>query len=250
MIRALLVRGMLAGAIAGLLTFGFARTFGEPPLERAIAFETQSEATHAHDHHQTDAPTAPLVSRSVQSGIGLFTGVVVHATALGGLFALVFAVANGRLLRARPREIAALLGVAGFVTVFLVPALKYPGSPPTVGEADSIGFRSALFFALLGISILAAIGAIALRRHLTERTDTWNATLLAGAAWIATIGLAYCLLPDIDEVPAHFPAEVLWQFRRAAFGMQAVLWASLALTFGALVERTMQSASRPGLQPS
>jgi hypothetical protein len=31
-----------------------------------------------------------LVSRSVQSGIGLFTGVTIYNTAFGGLFALVF----------------------------------------------------------------------------------------------------------------------------------------------------------------
>ncbi len=240
MVRALLIRGMLAGLIAGLLAFGFARAFGEPPLDRAIAFESQADAAAppAHDHnHHADAQPTELVSRSVQAGIGLFTGVVVHATALGGLFALVFAVANGRVARARPREMAALLGAAGFVAVFLVPALKYPGSPPAVGEPGTIGLRSALFFVLLIVSILATIGAAALRRHLAERMDRWDAGLVSAAAWVATIGIAYWILPEIDEVPAGFPADVLWQFRRAAFGVQAVLWASMALAFGVLVER-------------
>jgi predicted cobalt transporter CbtA len=243
MVRSLLIRGMLAGLIAGLLAFGFARTFGEPSLERAIAFEAQSDAAKPHDHRHGDTPPAELVSRSVQSGLGLFTGVVVHATALGGLFALVFAVANGRVAQARPREMAALLGAAGFVAVFLVPALKYPGSPPAIGEPDTIGLRSALFFALLIVSIVATIGAAALRRRLSERMDRWNAGVISAAAWLAAIGLAYWILPDIDEVPAHFPAGVLWQFRRAAFGVQAVLWTSLAVVFGMLTER-MATATR------
>ena len=33
----------------------------------------------------------PLVSRATQSGLGLFIGVVVYASAFGGLFALAFA---------------------------------------------------------------------------------------------------------------------------------------------------------------
>jgi hypothetical protein len=129
------------------------------------------------------------------------------------------------------------------VAVFLVPALKYPGSPPAIGEPDTIGLRSALFFALLIVSIVATIGAAALRRRLSERMDRWNAGVISAAAWLAAIGLAYWILPDIDEVPAHFPAGVLWQFRRAAFGVQAVLWTSLAVVFGMLTER-MATATR------
>ena len=39
MVRALLVRGMLAGALAGLLAFAFAWLFGEPQVNLAIGFE-------------------------------------------------------------------------------------------------------------------------------------------------------------------------------------------------------------------
>ncbi len=237
MVRALLIRGMLAGLVAGLLAFGFAKTFGEPHLERAIAFETQHEDAKPHDHHHGDAPPTALVSRSVQAGIGLFTGVMVHGTAIGGLFALVFAVANGRVARLRPRQVAALLGAAGFVAVFLVPALKYPGSPPAVGEPETIGMRTALFFTLLIVSVVATTGAAALRKRLAQRMDGWNAALIAAAAWIATIGLAYGLLPDVNEAPDGFPAEILWRFRVAAFGVQAVLWTTLGLVFGAMAER-------------
>ena len=47
MVGKLLVRGMLAGIAAGLLTFGFARVVGEPQVNQAISFE-EKEIGRAH----------------------------------------------------------------------------------------------------------------------------------------------------------------------------------------------------------
>ena len=68
---------MVVGIVAGVLAFGFAKVFGEPQVERAIAFEDQM------DRAKGEAPGPKLVSRAVQSGVGLLTGVVVYGTALG-----------------------------------------------------------------------------------------------------------------------------------------------------------------------
>src|SRR5579862_5225487 len=98
MVRALLVKGMLAGALAGLLASGFAWVFGEPQIELAIGFEHHLAHMAGHGmagHEMADEPA--LVSRAVQSTIGLLTGVVVYGAALGGIFALVFAFADGRI---------------------------------------------------------------------------------------------------------------------------------------------------------
>ena len=40
MVGTLLMRGMLVGFIAALLSFGFLKLVGEPAVDRAIAFET------------------------------------------------------------------------------------------------------------------------------------------------------------------------------------------------------------------
>src|SRR5215472_14518922 len=111
MVGALLVRGMLVGLVAGLLAFGLAKIVGEPQVDKAIAFETQM------DKAKGEAPEPELVSRAVQSTIGLLTGVVVYGTAFGGLFALVFAYASGRMGQLGPRELAALLALAGFIAI-------------------------------------------------------------------------------------------------------------------------------------
>jgi len=38
--------------------------------------------------------------------------------------------------------------------------------------------------------------------------------------------------PPVNEVPANFPADLLWRFRLACFGAQAVLRSVLGLSFG------------------
>src|SRR5579864_4383706 len=105
MIRALLVRGMLAGALAGLLALGFAWMFGEPQVDLAISFERHVHAMAG------EAPAPELVSRAVQSTAGLSIGILVYGCALGGIFALGFAYAYGRIGRLSPRATAALLAV-------------------------------------------------------------------------------------------------------------------------------------------
>jgi predicted cobalt transporter CbtA len=243
MVRTLLIRGMLVGVVAGLLVFAFSKVFGEPQVDRAIAFETAMDAAKAKQHAAmgmpAEQPEPQLVSREVQASYGLFTGVVVYGAAIGGLFALVFAFANGRVGSLSPRAVSALLAAAAFIAVYVVPTLKYPANPPAVGEPDTIGYRTALYFLMLLISVTAMTGAIILRQRLVFRHGAWSAALLAWAAYIVVVAAAGLALPGIDEVPDGFPADVLWKFRIASLGMQCVMWASIGLLFGWLTERAM-----------
>src|SRR4051812_2452985 len=113
MVGTLLLRGMLVGFLAGILCFGFLKLAGDPSIERAIAFETaMDEAKHkaAAAEAMTKGMPAPhehaapeLVSRETQAGLGLFTGVTIYSAAFGGLFALAFALALGRVGPFGPR---------------------------------------------------------------------------------------------------------------------------------------------------
>jgi Probable cobalt transporter subunit (CbtA) len=248
MVGVLLWRGMLVGVFAGIICFGFLRFAGEPPVDRAIAFEAQIEGAKAHAdaHANRDAHThlggeAPkeeshpeLVSRAVQAGFGLFTGIAVYSAAFGGLFALAFALAYGRMGEFSPRATAALLAGAGFVAVYIVPILKYPPNPPSVGEAETIGVRTALYFSMIALSLAAMIGAGIVRARLQPRFGAWNACLIAGATYLVGMIVAGVALPVINEVPEQFPADVLWQFRLASIGAQLLLWTTLGLGFGAV----------------
>lgn len=230
MVGNLLLRGMIVGAVAGLLAFGFAKVFGEPAVDHAIAFEEAASQTKGE-------PAEPeLVSREVQASIGLFTGVVTYGAAIGGLFALVFAFAYGRLTTLGPRGTAALLALAGFLAIVLVPGLKYPANPPAVGDPETIGYRTELFFIMLTISLAAMAAAVALARRLWAQRGPWGAVLLGGLLYLAIIILAQTALPTINEVPEQFPATLLWQFRVASLGIQMILWTVLGLLFGYVAE--------------
>ncbi|HZP21207.1 MAG TPA: CbtA family protein [Bauldia sp.] len=242
MVGALLVRGMIVGLIAGILAFGFARIFGEPGLDSAIALEESAHAAAAPAAAPTGEAThgaadREIVSRDTQAGLGLFTGVIVYGAALGGLFALVYGFAYGRITTLRPRTAAAAMAAIGFLAVAVVPMLKYPANPPSVGSGDTIGYRTALFWVMLFVSLGAVFAAAAARQRVLPRFGPWNASLAAGAVFIAIAAIAMALLPSVDEVPDHFPAPLLWQFRMASLGTQAVLWIALGIGFGFLTER-------------
>ena len=100
MVRTFLVRGMLVGIVAGLLSFAFLKIYGEPQADLAVAFETQQDEAKAaaqkaesHDHtsdahtHMAGHDEPELVSRSVQAGLGLFVAVLVYSVAFGACLA-------------------------------------------------------------------------------------------------------------------------------------------------------------------
>jgi predicted cobalt transporter CbtA len=237
MARSLLVRGMLVGLAAGLLAFAFALVFGEPQVQKAIGFEDHLARI------QHEPPDPAIVSRGVQRTLGLLTGTTVLGVAFGGMFSLVFAGVYGRVGRLPARATSALLALAAYLTITLVPATKYPPDPPGVGNPATIDRRTLLFFAMIAISIVAATAATRIRRDLLPRLSGWNATLAAAGAFLALIAVAELILPGIHEVPAGFPADVLWRFRVASLGTEATLWATIGLGFGAAAERLI--AQRP-----
>jgi len=248
LVGALLLRGMLAGLLAGALALGFAELFGEPPLDAAIGFETAAE-----HHHAGEAAEPELVSRGVQRTLGLATAALTFGAALGGVLALVFAGAYGRVTALTPRSLAALLALAGFLALSLVPQLKYPANPPAIGAPGTIGPRTVLYFEMIAVSLGAMVLALLLWRRLLVHLGGWNAALAAAALFVVIVATVQLALPEVNEVPDGFPAVVLWRFRIASLGMQAVLWAGLGFIFGVLAEwrllpqgRRVASLSRHG----
>lgn len=239
MVGNLLLRGMLAGVLAGLCAAIFAYIFGEPSIDLAIAFEDHAASMSG------EAAEPELVSRAVQSTLGLAVGILAIGIAVGGIFAIAYAFAQGRLGRLSPSATAAVLALAGFVVVVLVPQLKYPANPPSVGSADTIGARTELYFAMLALSVVAAVAAFAAARQLAARMGSWNGHLAGLALYIVLIGLVMTALPHLDEVPNGFSADLLWRFRLASFGIGAVLWGALGVVFGYLCERWPLSSAKP-----
>jgi hypothetical protein len=244
----LIIRGIIVGIVAGILAFAWARTFGEPALNIAMGFESAQNEAKAKaalasgQHAEEEEPE--IFSRGVQSGIGLFTGVVAVGAGIGGLFAVLFAFANGRFGSLGPEPTSALLALIGLVSIYVIPALKYPADPPSVGNLETIKLRTGLYFLMMAISVASTIGALALRGGLARKYGSWDGSVLAAAAYIVVIASAFLILPGFNEVPANFPAVTLWNFRIASLGIQTVLWASIGVMFGYFNGRIATNSGR------
>lgn len=242
--RDLLWRGLLAGLLAGMCAFGFAEMVGEPQVSQAISFEAHQNA------QEGKAPEPVVVTRTVQKTFGLALAVLAIGTAFGGLFALAFAVAYGRIGLPGPRATALAVALGGFCSLYLVPFLKYPANPPSVGHADTIGYRTSLYFVMMAFSVVVTAGAVVSGRRLVSRFGTWDATLLALCGFVAVVAISYAVMPGINEVPGEFPAVVLWRFRIASLGTQLVLWTAMGLIFGALSQRALDRSQKRSPAPA
>jgi heme A synthase len=259
-------RGVLAGAIGGLLAFVFARIFAEPQIQKAIAYEDgrdhAQEALNAavgispHEH-------ADPFSRAVQGNVGIGVALIFFGAAMGALFAVAYALYLGRSGRLRPRSLAMFLAGGGFLGFYLVPFLKYPANPPAVGNEDTIRQRSGLYLLMVLASLVFLVLTVWLGKRLRTRFGTWNATLLAGGVFVVATGIVMLLLPSFGELSANaslhsatetpgpltdstgkivfpgFPADVLFSFRLYSVGAQVLLWATIGLVFAPLAERLL-----------
>ena len=246
--RAFLVRGLLAGLIAGFAAFLVAHQVGEPQVDRAIALEEAAAAdTHSHSEGSEEAghshaepadgeDEGTTVSRSTQSTWGLLTGTLAVGLALGGLVGLVSASVLGRIGRLGPGQSTALVAAVGFVAVGLVPFLKYPATPPAVGNPDTIGSRTMEYFVFLLVSVAAAALAVLLGSRLSARYGGYVAVLAGAAAYLIAVSVVGLLMPTVNEV-GDFPADTLWYFRRASLFTLATLWAVIGIVLTGLVGR-------------
>jgi predicted cobalt transporter CbtA len=230
---ALLVRGLIAGLFAGLLAGTFAYVVGEPRIDAAIAIE---EAGHSHDHED-----APLVSRDGQRA-GLFLATSLYGAALGGLFATGFTLLRRRFRTAGDSRVALVLAAMAYAGIVLVPFLKYPPNPPAVGNPDTITERTVSYLLAIVLGLLAVWLAVWLARRVPGRAE-WMRIAAGLAGFVAVVVAAYLVLPVINEVPANFPATLLWRFRLASLGTQTILWTLLGIGFAAALEpRRIRSA--------
>jgi hypothetical protein len=253
--KRLILRGLLAGAVGGVLAFLFARILAEPLIQQAVDYQEGREhaqaaldraAGLAADHLHDDP-----FSRAVQANAGIGLAMILFGMAMGALFAVAYAICLGRTGRLRPRTLALLVAGAGFLGLYAVPFLKYPANPPAVGDADTIRVRTSVYLLMVACTVLFLILTAWLGRRLQPRHGNVNASLIAGGVFIAATAIVMVLLPSFAETPAAltdangtivfpgFPADLLYSFRLYSLGAQLILWAAIGLTFAPMAERLL-----------
>jgi predicted cobalt transporter CbtA len=228
---AVLKRGLLAGAAAGVAAALVAWLMVERPIRAALAVEEARHAAEAGDHHEE------LFSRPTQVVGGMVAAVVV-AVAIGVVFAVVFAQTRHRLPASTDFGRAVLLATVGFIGVALLPALKYPANPPGVGDPETVTARTLYYFSFLGATLVVAYLAFRAREWLAARG--WAApqrSAVVALGSVVAVAVLFAVWPaNPDPIPGDISAGLLWQFRVYSLVELATLWAVLGLAFGLLLE--------------
>jgi hypothetical protein len=226
MIASYLRQGMAAGLLAGLLAGLFAFFFGEPFVDQAIQIEEAAAGVHQEE----------VFSRSTQK-LGLFFATGLFGVTVGGVFGLAYAYFGSRLTSRSEWNRSLSLAGAIFAGAFLIPFVKYPANPPTVGDPATIGDRTASYLAMVVLSLLVVLVAWYVARRLRERGTTAPIRqLVVGLGVVVAVGVLFLVLPVAPD-PGEFPSGLLWNFRLSSLGTQFVFWMGLGVAFGLLCER-------------
>ncbi len=208
---------------------GFHTLLIEPVLDRAIALEEHLSQTRGEVVHE------PLIDRPTQRW-GMVLGFLLYGAIWGLLLGVAFYVTRAWLPStwtiARRGLLFALL--AGW-SVAMFPFLKYPANPPGVGEAETIGYRQALYFGFMGLSVVGTALAIGLYRLLSRAS--WSSPLARGQGLLASgfyllyAAAVYVTVPTNPD-PVAMPAQLVWTFRAISFAGLIVFWMILGSAFG------------------
>ncbi len=239
-IKAFLGRGALAGIAGGVVAALFQWSVTERQIRQALAIEAAREFG-AHEE---------MFSRGTQV-IGGMLGACLYGVFLGLIFgfvcALLWSALSGRDAFTRSIRLAAVI----FVAWTLVPALKYPANPPGVGNPDTVGQRTVSYLSLVLVSVLLAVLARELWKHLTAR-GIEGAPRFASVAgsYLLAITLAYLVLPANPD-PIDAPANLIWHFRLGSLAGNALLWLVIGTMFGWLGDRAItRNTARPNTSES
>jgi Probable cobalt transporter subunit (CbtA) len=280
-------RGALAGVIAGVLGFIFARIFAEPVINKAIAYESGRDSILAALNKAAGRPIAPdgpeIFSRTIQSSIGIATGIIAFSAAMGALIAVAYLVMHGRF-NVRPRNLVWMIAAFGFGGVYLLPFVKYPANPPAIGHTFTITARAQLYLVMVASSMILLGLAVYLARRLMPRFGMVGAVVLSAIGFLVVYGVLIGLLPSLGNLganvsnagqfgyaraatetpqpitnilstPLHlggktiapgqivypgFDPDLLWKFRWYSILSQLLIWATIALVFGTLLDRFLQ----------
>ncbi len=234
---------MLVGIVSGLLVSGFHNIFTVPVIEDAISIE------EANSPPLTPGEVAeePLVSLGVQR-IGMAVGLAIFGMVQSLIFYGIWKLFTKLSPESKHATLMGIIGLIGFVSIALIPFLKYPLNPPGSGEEDTLLFRQGfqtLAFLLSAGSAVGLVGGILWlnRKGAPAANKSRNiAMLVAGyAAVLLVIFIALPQNPDENTVPS----DLLMNFRLLTLGGHLILWALLALGGTRFLDNKREIQAKP-----
>ena len=223
---------LISGCFAGLIHGGTNLAIVEPYLDQAIGIENQTLFATGEEE---DTPAFWVEYNSYrvwQKGGQVLAGAIL-GTSIASLVGIVFLFVRKSLPEGNNVRKTLILSGLMWFTIFVIPFLKYPANPPTVGDAETVVMRGILFLSFITISGLGAVAFYQVYKKLQ------NKKIFAFIGYAVFIGVAFFLMPENpDEITA--PMELVEGFRGASFVAVSVYWLTLGLILGGFVEKLQE----------
>jgi hypothetical protein len=220
-----LVSGFTAGIIHGAVNL----VIVEPYLDQAISIENQNlfATGLAEDTPQFWAEYSSY--RDWQKSGQILAGGILGMS-IGALFGIVFAYSRNALPKGHTVKKTFVLAVIMWFTIFLIPFLKYPANPPTVGEAETVVLRSILYLTFIAISGFSTVGFFMLYKKLE------NKKYIAFVGYTVFITTVFFIMPPSpDEITA--PMDLVNNFRTMSVIAVSTFWIADAIILGLLWQK-------------
>ena len=219
-----LISGAIAGTVLGLVNLALV----EPYLDKAIGIEVQNAIDEGDKVDQIEH----LNYRFWQKGGEIIAGTVLGMS-FGSLLGIVFAFGRKIINGSNVKKALVLSGVIWLV-IFMIPAIKYPANPPSVGSPDTINYRDSLFVSFILISGFTALGLTILYSKWNSKTSL-KFIVVSVIYGVVMVGAFIAVPPCPDKITV--PMDLVIEFRIITITTMTMFWIILGTTFGLLWER-------------
>ena len=220
-ISIVLISGALAGLVHGTVNFAIV----EPYLDQAIGLENESLFASG-EAEDTLEFWAEYESYRIWQKSGQVLAGVILGLAMGSLFGIVFALSKNSLPGKNDISKAVILSGIMWLALYLIPFLKYPANPPTVGDAETVVLRMMLYVTFIIISGVAVVGFYKLSKKLNS-----NKKYLALVGYAGFMMLLFVAMPDNpDEITA--PMNLVSEFRFVSVLGVSSFWVCVGIILG------------------
>ena len=219
-----LFSGAIAGTILGLIN----QLLVEPYIDQAIEIEVQNTVASGEPANMDELVQYRLWQKGGEIVAGTILGILVSA-----LFGIVFVYSRDSLPGSNNKKKGLILAGIMFSVLFLIPALKYPGNPPAVGDPETVVYRQSLYIGMLAISGFSAL-ALALLYRATKHEESKK--VIISIIYAAIIAIAFIILPsNPDDIT--IPMDLVMNFRIVSTLTMGIFWGILGITLGSFWDK-------------
>lgn len=225
-----IIAGLLAGLVHGMLNV----VMVEPYLDNAIGIENQRLFAEGQAKDTPQFWEKFSDYRIWQKQGSIVSGAIL-GVATGALFGLVYAYSRHVLPTQNDVTKALVLGAIMWATIFFIPFLKYPASPPTVGDPNTITFRAITYVVFILISGLGALGFSRIYKKMQSKKFV---VFFGYAAFISTVFFIMPANPDKISISM----ELVNGFRIVSAVTMTIYWITNAMILGWLWNKVKPDA--------